>query len=156
MNEEKYMEILGRRFKYCIQDNKLISLELLKSQFPKSNPCLQQTKLEKKLKQELTEYFEQKRKTFTIPIKLIGTPFQKRVWQELLNIPYGTTVSYQEIATRIGNPKASRAVGQANNKNPIIIIVPCHRVIGKNGKLIGYAEGLDIKEELLTLEQLNS
>ncbi|MEE4364495.1 MAG: methylated-DNA--[protein]-cysteine S-methyltransferase, partial [Desulfotignum sp.] len=82
-----------------------------------------------------------------------GTDFQRRVWQALTQIPYGTTISYGELARRIGNPKASRAVGMANAKNPIPIVIPCHRVIGKNGRLVGFGGGLDIKEKLLALEQ---
>ena len=104
---------------------------------------------------ELKEYFEGKRKVFNIQIELKGTDFQKKVWEELLKIPYGETRSYLDIAKSIGNPKASRAVGMANNRNKIIIVVPCHRVIGSNKKLVGYAGGLDIKEKLLNLEKSN-
>ena len=104
---------------------------------------------------ELKEYFEGGREVFDIPIKLNGTDFQKKVWEELLKIPYGETKSYLDIAKSIGNPKACRAVGMANNKNKIIIIVPCHRVIGSNKKLVGYAGGLDVKEKLLNLEKAN-
>lgn len=102
---------------------------------------------------QLEEYFKGKRKNFELPLSLKGTEFQMRVWNELIKIPYGQTCSYGEIAEKIGNPKASRAVGMANNRNPIMIIVPCHRVIGKNGGLTGYACGLDIKRKLLELEQ---
>ncbi len=101
---------------------------------------------------QLTEYFAGKRKVFDLPLELKGTEFQKKVWQALREIPYGTTCSYGEIAAKIGNPKASRAVGGANNKNPIAIVVPCHRVIGANGSLVGYASGLRTKEALLKLE----
>ncbi len=101
---------------------------------------------------QLDDYFKGKRKEFDIKIKLKGTSFQQKVWEELVRIPYGSTLSYKDIATKIGNMKASRAVGKANNKNPIPIIVPCHRVIGKNGKLVGYAMGLEIKQMLLDLE----
>ena len=87
-----------------------------------------------------------------MPLSLKGTPFQMKVWEELRKIPYGETLSYGQIAENVGNPKAARAVGMANNKNPIMIIVPCHRVIGKNGKLVGYAGGVDIKEKLLKIE----
>lgn len=102
---------------------------------------------------ELEEYFAGKRKTFSVPLSLHGTPFQKKVWTALCTIPYGETRSYSEIAEAVGNPKACRAVGMANNKNPILIIVPCHRVIGKNGSLVGYGGGLPIKEKLLKLEK---
>ncbi len=102
---------------------------------------------------QLQEYLEGKRKKFDIPIKLYGTEFQKKVWNELLKIPYGKTVSYEEIAKRIGKPKACRAVGMANHNNPLLIVVPCHRVINKNKKLGGYALGLDIKRMLLEMER---
>ena len=105
---------------------------------------------------QLEEYFDGRRKEFDIPIKLRGTEFQKKVWNELLKIPYGETVSYKEIAIKIGNPKACRAVGMANHNNPILIIVPCHRVINENKKLGGYALGLDLKRRLLELEKENS
>jgi len=101
---------------------------------------------------QLDEYFQGQRKVFEVPLDLIGTDFQKKVWEELIHIPYGTVVTYRYIAERIGNPKASRAVGGANNKNPVPIIIPCHRVIGRNGSLVGYAAGLEIKERLLKLE----
>lgn len=104
-------------------------------------------------KKQLEEYFAGIRKNFDLPLKPQGTPFQLLVWEQLKQIPYGETRSYGEIAKAIGNPKASRAVGGANNKNPIGIIVPCHRVIGANGKLVGYAGGLDMKEKLLMLEK---
>lgn len=103
-------------------------------------------------KTQLIEYFNGKRKVFNLKLALEGTEFQIRVWNALINIPYGQTVSYGDIATAIGNSKASRAVGGANNKNPIAIIVPCHRVIGANQKLVGYGGGLWRKEGLLELE----
>ncbi len=102
--------------------------------------------------QQLKEYFSGKRKTFTIKLASKGTPFQQEVWQALLSIPYGQTLSYGQIAQAIGKPKAVRAVGAANGQNPVSIIVPCHRVIGSNGKLVGYGGGLSIKEALLTHE----
>lgn len=106
-------------------------------------------------KQQLDEYFKGIRKTFSLPIKPEGTPFQKRVWEALCTIPYGETASYKQIAIQVDCPKAARAIGMANNKNPLMIIVPCHRVIGTNGKLVGYAGGLAIKEILLNLEKDN-
>ena len=115
-----------------------------------------ETMLIKKTKQELIEYFEMKRKIFDIPIKLDGTDFQVKVWKELLKLPYGKTCSYSDIAKKIGKPSAARAVGMANNKNKIQIIIPCHRVIGSNKKLIGHAGGIKIKEKLLKLEKDNS
>lgn len=105
-------------------------------------------------KKQLKEYFEGRRKSFNLDIKVKkGTDFQIKVWNELSKIPYGEKVSYKYIAEQINNPKAVRAVGGANNKNPISIIIPCHRVIGANGKMVGYAEGVDKKEFLLKLEE---
>lgn len=118
--------------------------------------CLEDSSSEeiKKCKKELEEYFEGKRTDFTVKINFAkGTDFQKSVWNALKKIPYGKTVSYKDIAEEIGNPKGVRAVGGANNKNPIAIIVPCHRVIGKNGSLTGYADGLSKKEYLLDIER---
>lgn len=103
--------------------------------------------------EQLKEYFAGSRIRFHIPLNLQGTPFQRRVWQALQRIPYGRTVSYGEIAKQVGSPQASRAVGAANGQNPVSIIVPCHRVIGANGKLVGYGGGLPIKTALLELEQ---
>jgi len=101
---------------------------------------------------ELTEYFQGQRRQFTLPLALEGTPFQKEVWQCLASIPYGVTPSYSDIASTIGRPSAVRAVGMAINKNPLLIVLPCHRVIGKNGDLTGYAAGIDVKRELLRHE----
>ena len=112
----------------------------------------QETPVIKEAFAQLSEYFSGKRKTFNLPLLLKGTDFQKQVWQALLKIPFGETRSYKQIAEAIGNPKAVRAVGMANNKNPLLIVVPCHRVIGANSKLVGYAVGLDKKEYLLRLE----
>lgn len=103
-------------------------------------------------KRQLTAYFEGRLKEFDLPLAPQGTAFQRLVWDALLRIPYGATLSYGELARRIGSPGASRAVGLANGRNPISIIVPCHRVIGANGKLTGYGGGLPNKEKLLTLE----
>lgn len=114
---------------------------------------LQTTELLSMATIQLDEYFQGKRTTFSLPFKLTGTPFQLVVWKELQNIPYGQTTSYKEIAQKINKPKACRAVGMANNKNPLPIIIPCHRVIGSNGKLIGYAGGLKLKNYLLELEK---
>lgn len=104
-------------------------------------------------KGELDEYFQGKRKNFSLPLKTTGTPFQKQVWEALLRIPYGETRSYEAVAIDISNPKACRAIGMANNRNPIGIIIPCHRVIGKDGSLVGYGGGLDKKIALLDLEK---
>lgn len=102
---------------------------------------------------QLEEYFTGTRKTFSVPLDFNGTDFQKAVWNALLTIPFGETRSYGEIAVQLGNPKAVRAVGAANGKNPISIIAPCHRVIGSNGKLTGFAGGLEAKALLLRLER---
>lgn len=104
---------------------------------------------------ELAEYFEGKRKIFDLPLEPMGTPFQMAVWDALRQIPYGETRSYGDIAIAIGKPKAARAVGMACNRNPIWVIIPCHRVIGSNRNLTGYAGGLDMKQALLELEQRN-
>ncbi|WP_024615706.1 methylated-DNA--[protein]-cysteine S-methyltransferase [Clostridium sp. Ade.TY] len=114
-----------------------------------------ETELIKDTKKQLEEYLIGNRKIFDLPINPKGTKFQSDVWKSLIKIPYGKTVSYKEIAISIGNEKASRAVGMANNKNPILIIIPCHRVVGSNGKLIGYAGGLYIKKKLLSIEKEN-
>lgn len=103
--------------------------------------------------QQLTEYLQGKRRTFDFPYVLHGTPFQERVWQALCSIPYGQTRTYSQIAAAVGSPNACRAVGMANHQNPILIAIPCHRVIGANGKLTGYGSGLDMKEALLALEK---
>lgn len=113
----------------------------------KPSPVLQQAA------QELQEYFAGMRSVFTFPMHAEGTPFQKSVWNALLDIPFGKTKTYGEIAHAVDNPKGSRAVGMACNKNPIMIAVPCHRVVGANGSLTGYAGGLSVKQTLLALEQ---
>jgi len=101
---------------------------------------------------QLREYFAGKRESFSIPLDMQGTRFQKDVWEALLTIPFGETRSYAQLAVQIGNPSATRAVGAANGRNPISIIVPCHRVIGSSGKLTGFAGGLETKAHLLKLE----
>ncbi len=102
---------------------------------------------------QLEEFFAGERHVFDLPLAPKGSDFQKRVWAELVKIPFGETISYGEMARRIGNPAASRAVGRASATNPIALIVPCHRVIGANGTLTGYAGGLDLKDKLLTWER---
>jgi methylated-DNA-[protein]-cysteine S-methyltransferase len=101
---------------------------------------------------QLREYFAGRRNEFELPLAPEGTEFQRTVWNRLREIPYGETISYGELAKRVGNPKASRAVGAANGQNPIPIVIPCHRVIGSNGKLTGFGGGLPVKEALLALE----
>ena len=111
--------------------------------------------LEQEARRQLEEYFAGRRKTFDLPLRPHGTDFQRRVWEQLLLIPYGQTATYGQIAQRIGNPNAARAVGQACNANPIPILIPCHRVVGFNSRLTGFALGLDVKSALLELEREN-
>lgn len=113
------------------------------------------TPLLKEAVRQLAGYFSGKRKDFTLPLDPQGTDFQMRTWDALRDIPYGETRTYKQIAEAIGCPKGFRAVGLANNRNPISIVVPCHRVIGADGSLTGYAGGLDIKEQLLAIEKNN-
>jgi len=133
-------------------DGKAITgLDILKNvstkQQSSDNPLIKETC------KQLDEYFAGKRKTFDLPLSPKGTPFQQTVWKQLQEIPYGQTISYSQEAKAIGHPKACRAVGSANGKNPIAIIIPCHRVIAANGGLGGYASGLDNKIKLLELEK---
>lgn len=137
-----------------IRDNGKSITEIFYSK-DKVNTNLTETSLIKECFRQINEYIEGKRKEFIISIEVEGTKFQKKVWNELLKIPYGETRSYKDIAIAIGNEKSCRAVGMANNKNPISIIIPCHRVVGSNGKLIGYAGGLNIKEKLLNIEKMD-
>jgi methylated-DNA-[protein]-cysteine S-methyltransferase len=104
-------------------------------------------------RRQLDAYFAVKRKCFTVPLAPTGTAFRRKIWELLLDIPYGETITYGELAHRAGNPHASRAVGGANHNNPLAILIPCHRVIGAGGKLVGYGGGLLIKEFLLKLEK---
>ena len=115
----------------------------------------EKTPLLAEAERQLTEYFTGQRKAFDLPLAPVGTPFQRSVWQALREIPYGETRTYKEIAEAIGRPKAFRAVGQANNRNPLMIVQPCHRVIGTNGSLTGFAHGTDMKQFLLDLEKTN-
>ena len=113
----------------------------------------QETPLIKDALLQLSEYLRGERKKFDIPFRMRGTEFQIQVWKVLQNIPYGETRSYKQVAEAIGNPKAVRAIGMANNRNPLLIVIPCHRVIGKDGSLVGYGEGIEMKEFLLRLEK---
>lgn len=128
------------------ENEKLNRVKLAELKQDYSHPILQKTE------QQLLEYFSGQRKTFDLTLDFQGTEFQKSVWNTLLQIPFGETRSYKQIAESIGNVKAVRAVGAANGKNPISIIAPCHRVIGANGKLVGFAGGLENKNILLSLE----
>jgi methylated-DNA-[protein]-cysteine S-methyltransferase len=130
-------------------DDVLRSLRIIKGAYPESKqnpPIIQQ------IRSQLDEYFAGKRKRFEIPLLTQGTEFQKQVWEELQNIPYGKTISYAQLAQAVDRPKACRAVGSANGRNRIAIIIPCHRVIASDGTLGGYAYGLEIKKKLLDLE----
>ncbi|MGN0133949.1 MAG: methylated-DNA--[protein]-cysteine S-methyltransferase [Anaerotignum sp.] len=138
--------------KLCIGERDGAITRVTWNQIP-TDAVEEETELIQKCKQELDEFFEGKRKTFDLPLAPVGTAFQKRVWEALREIPYGETRTYKDIAIAVDSPKGFRAVGMANNKNPIAIIVPCHRVIGSNGKLVGYAAGMETKTFLLTLEQ---
>lgn len=115
---------------------------------------LEETSLIKKAAEQLEEYLQGTRKVFELPLNPSGTEFQKKDWNALQQIPYGKTISYGQIAERIGCPKGARAVGLANNRNPIPIFIPCHRVIGANGKLVGYGGGIDKKIKLLQIEDI--
>lgn len=138
------------------ENNKLTNCNFGNSPKLPQNAEIKETKLIKEAWLQLQQYFNGCRKTFELPLTPQGTTFQQAAWQALLTIPYGQTASYKDMAVKISNPKACRAIGMANNKNPIGIIIPCHRVIGSNGKLVGYAGGLDIKQKLLELEKFHS
>lgn len=133
------------------QDGAIIALDFIKS--PQPDDAAAQTPLLLEAKKQVLEYFAGHRRYFDLPLAPRGTPFQQKVWQALRAIPYGQTRSYGQIASQVGNPRAGRAVGGANHRNPISLIQPCHRVIGANGRLTGYGGGLDKKEALLALER---
>ena len=140
-----------------IDDDRVVKLTyIVEDPTLPQNTEIKKTPIISSVIKQLDDYFSGKRTEFNFPIKLIGTPFQKRVWDELKTIPYGETRTYGQIAKSIGKPNASRAVGGACHNNPICLVVPCHRVIGSNCKLTGFAGGLDIKEKLLQLEKLNA
>lgn len=141
---------IGRLF-IAEKNGKLCKISSEKSS-KKNDFILEQTPLLKETEIQLKEYFEGERKTFFLPIIFEGTDFQIKVWQELTKIPYGQTLSYGDIAAKIGNKKATRAVGSACNKNKILLVAPCHRVIGVNGKMAGFACGINKKRFLLDLE----
>ncbi len=132
------------------QDGRLAALRLKASR--NDGEIEQETPLLLQAAEELHEYFGRRRKTFSVPLAPQGTAFQQAVWAALQDIPYGKTQSYGDIAKALGKPRAARAVGMANNRNPLPIFIPCHRVIGANGDMVGYGGGLDVKEYLLKLE----
>ena len=134
------------------ENDSAISCLLFDGASAPSDYQLSETPLIKSAAAQIAEYFDGKRKQFDLPLNPKGTAFQKSAWDALQAIPYGETRSYKDVAVQINSPKACRAVGLANNRNPIPIIIPCHRVIGTNGSLTGYAGGLDVKRLLLDLE----
>lgn len=143
----------------CIeeQDGKITGLFIVKEENRKEKELFwetDETEVLKEAKKQLEEYFSGTRREFHLPLNPDGTAFQKKVWKALQAIPYGQTRSYGEIAAAIGNKRASRAVGGANHKNPIMIVIPCHRVIGADGSLTGFGGGLEVKQYLLDLERL--
>lgn len=139
----------------CEENEKIAGLSLVEEVADNADIVCHSLLLQEACRQ-LTEYFDGQRKSFTLPLQTQGTDFQKKVWAELEKIPYGETRSYEDIAIAAGNKKAVRAVGQANNKNPLMIFVPCHRVIHKNGDIRGFACGTEAKAFLLELEKKNS
>lgn len=138
--------------KICIGEDNGAITRVTWTQLPKSY-IQEETELILRCKKQLEEYFAGKRKTFDLPLAPKGTAFQQRVWKALQDIPYGELRTYQEIALAVDNPKGCQAVGGANGKNPIAILIPCHRVIGKDGSMTGYFGGLEKKEWLLELER---
>lgn len=132
-----------------VENDELISLEFVNENKSEHN----KSEYVDVVIKQIDEYFNGKRKKFNLNIKISGTNFQNKVWHELINIPYGETISYKDLAEKIGNDKAYRAVGNANNKNKISIVIPCHRVIGSNKKLVGYAGGVDKKKWLINFEK---
>ena len=138
-----------------LEESDGISSIILSDEIPKFK-IIKSDEVEK-CKEQLKEYLEGKRKIFDLKLDIKGSEFRKKAWNELRKIPYGEKITYQEQATRIGKPEAARAVGQANGDNPILIVIPCHRVIGKSGKLTGYSScgGIKTKEFLLKLEEEN-
>ncbi len=132
-----------------LEEDTIISVDFC----AKQNPSKPATAMEKELFRQLDAYFEGELREFDLPYFATGTVFQLMVWEELLKIPYGETITYGELAGRIGKPKAARAVGGALNRNPVAILLPCHRVIGSTGKLTGFAGGTDVKQYLLNLER---
>ena len=151
MYQKTFNTILGNMT--AIEENDaLIALEIGKNSYEEL-AIKKDTILLKETEKEIQEYLNGKRKIFELPLQPKGTVFQQKVWKQLQKVPYGQLVTYKDIAIKIGNPKAARAIGMANHNNPIPIIVPCHRVIGQNQKLIGYAFGLKMKEFLINLEK---
>ena len=155
MNVWYVNSILGT-FRLEEEDNAICGLTLCPDGVPELEPLprkICETPLLQEAEEQLNEYFAGARREFDLPLAPKGTPFQKAVWAEMCRIPYGETRTYGQIAAQIGRPTACRAVGMANNRNPIAIVVPCHRVVGSTGALVGYAGGLGVKTHLLNLEK---
>lgn len=146
----RYESVIGPLF---IADNgdAVTNVEFSAGKIP-SGPEERETPLQREVLRQITEYLAGKRTQFDLPLAPSGTPFQLMAWNALLTIPYGETRSYKDMAEAVGNKGAFRAAGLANNRNPIAIIIPCHRVIGSDGKLVGYGGGLDMKKKLLEME----
>ena len=153
--ETKLGKILFKEKNGCIIEVSICGDEASSESNEQAELIFQETDVIKTAACQFSEYLEGKRKEFTIPLKPEGTEFQRKVWEALVTIPYGEVRTYKQIAEQVGNEKASRAVGMANHNNPIMCIIPCHRVIGANGSLVGYAGGLHVKEFLLSLEKNN-
>ena len=153
MKNIKYLETKIGKIELQEENGYIIEININKETNQNEEKQIKNSKILEEAEKQLKEYFSGKRKQFEIPVNPKGTEFMKKVWQELQKIPYGETRTYKEIASKVGCEKGARAVGMANNKNPIPIIIPCHRVIGANGKLVGYALGLEMKEQLLELEK---
>jgi methylated-DNA-[protein]-cysteine S-methyltransferase len=148
-----YHDTLIGKLRLVEEDGAIIQLVLDRIYPPiEGEQSGEETPLLRRVKEQLDEYFAGTRREFDLPIRPKGTAFQLRDWAELQKIPYGETRTYKDIAEAIGCPKGYRAVGLANNRNPVIILIPCHRVVGSNGKLVGYAGGVDLKEKLLEIE----
>ena len=151
----KISEINGKITRLCLHSKEKTlqeSADVMQNQHNHGD-CGQPSELLQETCRQLDEYFQGKRTEFDLPLAYAGTPFQESVWRELQKIPYGETRSYEDIAVGIGNPRAVRAVGQANNRNPILLLIPCHRVIHKNGDISGFACGIETKKYLLELER---
>jgi len=144
-----YYESPIGNLRIVVEENSLVALDFMEDEKKQSDEHVYINEVKK----QLDEYFKGKRKLFDLKIKINGTDFQSKVWNELIKIPYGETISYKELATRIRNDKACRAVGNANNKNKISIVIPCHRVVGSNQKLVGYAGGIEKKKWLINHEK---
>lgn len=159
MAVSRLIELYGLKLFVTASGGKILGLEFAPTEEPASCGCHEASPVDiailDEAERQLREYFEGRRRAFDLPLELSGTPFQRLVWDALLGIPYGEVKTYGELARKIGKPRAARAVGGACHANPIAIIVPCHRVVGTGGALVGFGGGLDVKEKLLDLERAN-